>query len=1262
MESITPVEDYNDSDAKGESSGLQLEPSISGAGPSTERSGSTSDTTARQNGGKNDGNKDRMIDPRLTASSLMTVLKTAFLSAGVAGHHISSMNEFYQIGISQIATQIFSIEGHLVNERTMMTEDLDITNISFKVEFTNINIKPPVADNVKDAPNGMMTPQLARVANLTYGSQMDISYNITAKALLKNGTSIVRTAKADNQRIGSIPCLVGTELCNTSRMTRDQKKKFGEDPDDYGGYFVIGGSEWVVNSLENISNNTFHVHKNAHRDENARGDFISKPKDTFENMYQVVLRYLNTGGITIEMTTLRLKKIKIPFYLIFRAFGMSSDEEMVLHITHGAKDQAGELIMQKLNKAIEVEDPVFGYGKRLREQHEVVEYLSNKITEIADMNAAKKDVNVQKHLNFKVLYMFDQYLLPHVGTTSEHRIAKLRYLGHLINKLLRVYLGILDPTDRDSYRNKRIASAGTSIAKAFKTDFNKAIVMDIKRKLTLAFRTTTFSQVDLIDVVRQATQQTDLEKMLTQAITSGNKVIVVKRKEVTNRVASQILYRKNTINIMSTLRMIVSQNSSSASKQADRAEAMRKVQPSYVGFIDILQSPESGPDVGLSKQQCISAIISGSSSSVVLKAILLKDPLITKLENVPPEMISAKGLALVFVNGDWIGCCDNAHEIIEKYREERRHGRIDRYASIFWDVRTTEVYFWTDYGRLMRPLIIVRNNIEEYCNAARAGKPIEFSQWIDLTYDHIVAMQKGTLTLSDLVEQRIIEYISAEEQELTFLAASISLLREHQHDITRQYTHMDIEQALFGIISLSIPLLGHSSATRSTYGGCQKKQSAGLYANNYPTRIDKNMSLQWYCEKPLVSTFSDSLYVPPGHNCIIALMPWGQNQEDSIVFNQGSVDCGVFNMSQYNYEKAELDKNEQFGDLDGPRTMDIKRGAQYEFAQGGFVAPGTILQKNVVLVIKFYKIPKPDKDRIYSDRSVIYKKDEPAVVELVTPPTRNFENTLTVKVKWRSSRPLGVGDKLSSRTGNKGICGQMLPRCDMPYTEDGLIPDAIVNSHSIPTRMALNQIFECLLGIRAAMDGAIISASAFEKFDIDQVIEELAQRGVKFGGHRRMYSGITGCWLNSMIFIGPTNYQRLQKFVVDEHYSIQSGATNAMTRQPVNGKAHDGGLRVGEMEMNVYVASGIMMSLWEKFYSDSDGANIYICRNCGSRAYINTKMNMYRCKICKNNANIAKVSSSTCSNMLFNIMASMNVKTRFNLEPYSFPSVDRETD
>jgi DNA-directed RNA polymerase beta subunit len=814
----------------------------------------------------------------ISTADMITLIFAEITRKGIAGHHINSMNSFYDEGIRQIATKVFAVEGRLRNERDDKDPaDRDIAEISYKVEFTNTRLTRPSTTKYPSGKPELLTPNMARVKGQTYAIQMYIDANITATAHYKNGGSKSITDEIRDHRIAAIPCLVGSSMCNTYMTSREVRKQWQEDPNDPGGYYIIKGGEWVPDNQENLTHNIFHCYLQKYENEVVRGTFISKSGDAFENSYQTLVRYLNTGAIIVDFTITKKLVLQMPFYIIFRALGMTSDRDITSHIVYDVegRDQMTVTMLAILERAFDCEDAKFNPIRKTTHPPDVIEFLAAKLTEVA-VASAKRDDNVVKYQNNTVLNMFDRYFLPHVGIEPEHRIRKLKFLGHLINKLILVHMGIVEQTDRDSYKNKRVHSAGTSMAKTFKTHYNIAFVQQIKKSIVQALKTTPFSQVQLAKAIKQVTRSEALEKPLTQSITAGTgKMITHRTVVVKNRVSAQTLYHKNDLNVKSTLNTINTPDGNMGSKNTERADVMRRVHPTYLGFIDVTQSADTGEKVGMTKQLASTASVCGSSSSYNLKKILLRDPAIIPIDDVLMEDIARRKLSKVFVGGDWIGCCEKSHELTYRYRQARRHGDINPYVTIVWEPLVREVYFWTDVGRLLRPLVIVYNNIAEYNAKVRAGVKVEFKQWIRLTSEQLRKLQRREITMETLRQERVIEYISPEEQESAFIALNIDLLRSRAGDVRYRYTHCNVDQSIFGVVTLAAPTANHSNTVRNTYYTNHRKQSTGWFTLNYPYRIDKNVTLQHYCERPMVSAFSDAITCPNGQNTIVALMLHG---------------------------------------------------------------------------------------------------------------------------------------------------------------------------------------------------------------------------------------------------------------------------------------------------------------------------------------------------------------------------------------------------
>lgn len=844
----------------------------------------------------------------------------------LVGQHIDSFNNFMSAGINQIVTQLFQVEKTIQNERNKTAEDNEIGIINIVAKFNDIKpTKPTTRLHLSGKPSILM-PNYARKHNLNYSAPLVIDATITVKAYPKDGGEPkVRTEEVKKFQIASMPIMIKSESCHTAELSKRALKANEEDPNDPGGYFILKGGEWVISMIETRLFNHPHIFRNVgHEKEIARLEYISKPGDAYENSSELIMRYVTNGNIYLTFTSNSyFKLLNIPFYIIFRLFGMTTDKQIFDNIVYGyskddQKDVVSDHMLQILKKAFRVGDPEFGDAVNITDQGKLLDYFSKKTSMIHQAKMmtpnAPVDDNLVKYLNANVLKLFDKHMFPHVGLAADSRHKKLRFLGHLIHKLLLVEMQIVPSTDRDSLKNKRINAAGRAYAKAFKTHFNLAIVQPIKKKLTKDFKSMPFSQVPLAQSFKSAIHGPDLEKALIQAIVNGNKELTVKNRQIPNRLASEMLHRKNQLNFLSTMR-VVRTPSTSASKQDQRADEMRRVHPSFTGYLCPIQSADTGEQVGMVKAMALGASLVEASSSELAKETLLKDQEIIPLERVFPDKIHQFSLTKISVNGDWIGCCFDSSKIIRKYKENRRGYKcvdpnniasyddnsyeyvgkqsIDSMCSIHWDTDGNEINFWFDAGRMMRPLLVVRNNGELDPIGRKmigfAYDPIKdpivttpgqlvpgcFVQDLILSKDDVNNLMQKNITIKSLHERGVIDYISPEEMENCYIAPSLDVLKDNQNNALQQYTHCDIPAGLFGMPALTCPYAHHNQSPRITFQTNQVKQTCGWYSLNYPYRIDKHAFLQYYCEVPLIKTLANKYIYPNGRNTITAIGCYG---------------------------------------------------------------------------------------------------------------------------------------------------------------------------------------------------------------------------------------------------------------------------------------------------------------------------------------------------------------------------------------------------
>ncbi len=1074
-------------------------------------------------------------DKHTTAEEMMLANDSFLDKIGLVDHHKTSINDFYQHGVSQIITDVFEIDRDFSTVR----EKDEIERINLNVKFTDVDwSKPRYTNNM--AMEAQLNPIDAETNNLTYSAALYISVKVTATAYYKNGTKKIREQIIPKKKICHAPVMVGSILCNTYMKTREELAKLHEDPSSLGGDLIVRGIPWTICNVENITYNQPRYFRNFYGKEIARCELISKPGDDYQNSDQIILRLNNDGGITCEIRRDKLKDIEFPFYTIFRLLGWTRNVDIYNYI-----DLDGTM-NETISKAYAAKYDEFKGANYIYDTMDMLKFVAEKLHKTAfEYLDFTKDQAIQQAIQ-SILRWFDKYFLPGIGLEESDRGNKLRYFALLINGLIKCADGSLEGTDRDSCKNKRIHPSGISYAKSFKTYFNAAIVQTMVKKYSKDFKSIPFEKVDLASIIHSNIYGQDFEQLITQTITSGNKsqLRISTQRTITNRLTSQQLNRKNQLMTTALLRQITAPNTDN-SKSSERAALMRRVHPSYVGYICLIHSPE-GEKVGLNKQLSLYCKITSASNSEMLIQFVLKHPDVIPLHEVTPERIRAEKLRNIMVNGKWIGCCRSACLTAKKFREMRRKAvvvdnyKIDRYITIHWEETTDTLHFWADPGRLVRPVFVVYNNKEhpelfepEYktpdevyrsLKKSKGGRreivdtirdddgceidlimndhqsdesvlsnnprqeiltgghgdvqiekpatdgterfddqdwlsetkefdasnfPQAYRQMILYTSEHCKLIMQRKITIDDLVNAGIIEFISAEEQENMFLAPDINSLVLLGRDEQFPFTHCDVPQSLIGITAATAPFANMNQTPRVTFQCNQGKSTCGYFALNYPYRTDRDVFLQYQCELPLVKTIAAKYVFPNGCNAMVAILcQTGYNQEDSLLINQAAIDRGLYNGSKFTNEMSIKDDNKEiFGIPDITKTLDTKATSYDRLTPQGYVPVGTVVNKGDIIIGKYAPLPEGfDKQYQFQDMSMKWNHEETGIVSNVV--VGAFEDGKKfIKIGFRKLRSVQLGDKFSARSGQKGVCGLTLSQSMMPFTEEGITPEIIMNPH-----------------------------------------------------------------------------------------------------------------------------------------------------------------------------------------------------------------------
>ena len=440
----------------------------------------------------------------------------------------------------------------------------------------------------------------------------------------------------------------------------------------------------------------------------------------------------------------------------------------------------------------------------------------------------------------------------------------------------------------------------------------------------------------------------------------------------------------------------------------------------------------------------------------------------------------------------------------------------------------------------------------------------------------------------------------------------------------------------------------------------QGKQAMGVYVTNYENRMDKTAYVLNYPSRPLVDTRVMNLIqlnkIPSGTNVIVAIMTHtGYNQEDSLLFNKGSIDRGLFVTTIYHTEKDE-DKQKINGDEeirckpDPTKTKGMKFGNYNKVNSKGVIPENTLVENRDIIIAKVTPIKENRNDHTkvikFEDQSRIHRTVEETYVDK-NYIDRNGEGYNFAKVRLRIVRKPVIGDKFSSRHGQKGTIGNIIPEADMPFTSSGVKPDIIINPHAIPSRMTIGQLKETVLGKVLVELGLFGDGTSFGQFEVKDICDELIKLGYEAHGNELLHNGLTGEQVECSVFMGPVFYQRLKHMVNDKAHSRSIGPMVNLTRQPAEGRSRDGGLRFGEMEKDAMVSHGAARFTRGRMYDASDKYSVYSCKKCGLIAAYNDEMRIHHCRVCDNRTDFAYLEIPYACKLLFQELNTMNIAPRF---------------
>ena len=1145
-------------------------------------------------------------------------------------HQLESYNNF--VGYQIIKTIEMFNPLHIASE-----QDYDPVSKKHSLEiyitFENFHIyRPQIHEN-----NGaikLMFPQEARLRNFTYASSTNIDINI--KYIVRTGPNLENTQTfyktLPNINIGKLPIMLKSNICVLNQYKHFENTHTGECKYDAGGYFIINGSEKTVLGQERAAENKvycFNISKNETK-YTWKAEIKSVPdfKCISPKQINMMVSSKNNGfGYSICVEMPRLKQ-PIPLFVVFRALGLISDKEICERILLNVGDDKNKIMLDALQASI------IDANKCIT-QEECINYITSFVM-FTPINV-DKETGAKKKLEF-ALEILNNDLFPHCHNKEQ----KIYFLGYMANKLLMTSFEMIKQDDRDSYLNKRIDLTGTLLNNLYRNYFNK-LVKDMEKQIIREINNGSWKSTDDYENIINLTniykiiKSTTIENGLKRALSTGD--FGIKHTNSNKVGVAQVLNRLNYVSSLSHARRI-----STPTDKSGKLIPPRKLHNTCWGFLCPAETPE-GQSVGIVKNLSYMTHITIYSNSLPLYEYVMPNVQHIDSADLTPKDMYEK--VKVFINGAWVGITETPVELYTMLKDKKYKGIINIYTSIIFDYKLREIRVCNDGGRLTRPILrvkdkkmLVKNDLIHKLNKE------------ELVWDDLLTSSK--------IEDSVIEYIDPDEQSRSLIATKPKDILEN----IGNYTHCEIHPStIFGVLASCIPFPEHNQSPRNTYQCAQGKQAMAVYTTNYENRMDKTAYVLNYPMRPLVDTRIMNMIqlnkIPSGTQVIVAIMTHtGYNQEDSLLINQGSIDRGMALVTVYHTEKDE-DKQKINGDEeirckpDSTKTKGMKMGNYNKVNSKGVIPENTLVENRDIIISKVTPIKENRNDHTkvikYEDQSKIYKTTEETYIDK-NYIDRNGEGYTFAKVRLRTVRKPVIGDKFSSRHGQKGTVGNIIPECDMPFTSDGVKPDIIINPHAIPSRMTIGQLKETVLGKVLIELGLFGDGTAFGDFNVSDICDELIKLGYEAHGNELLYNGLTGEQHECSVFMGPVFYQRLKHMVNDKAHSRSIGPMVNLTRQPAEGRSRDGGLRFGEMERDCMVSHGASRFTRGRMYDASDKYSVNVCKKCGLIASYNDKMHIHHCRTCDNRVDFSYVEIPYACKLLFQELNTMNVAPRIMTE------------
>ncbi|EGW34142.1 DNA-directed RNA polymerase [Spathaspora passalidarum NRRL Y-27907] len=1122
----------------------------------------------------------KLTDEINTAEDKWNLLPAFLKVKGLVKQHLDSFNYFVDTDLKKI-----------IKANELVLSDVDP---EFYLKYLDIRV-----GHRSKTPNDklvLMPPHQCRLRDLTYSAPIFVDVEYT-----RGRKIIVHT----DLEIGRMPIMLRSNKCILDGADDNTMARYDECPLDPGGYFIVNGTEKVILVQEQLSKNRIIVEADEKKGI-VQASVTSSTHERKSKTYVITKNdkiYLKHNSISED----------IPIVIILKAAGITSDLE-ILQLVCGSDPNYQDLFVVNFEEAARLE--VFT-------QQQALNYVGKRVKTIRRAGAPKLS-QLQEGIE-----AIATTIIAHLTVSDLQFKEKALYIATMAR---RVIMTMHNPTmvdDRDYVGNKRLELAGQLMSLLFEDlfkKFNSDFKANIDKVLKKPSRTSEFDALLSINI-----HSNNITMGLNRAISTGNWSL--KRFKMERAGVTHVLSRLSYISALGMMTRISSQFEKSRKVSGPRA-----LQPSQFGMLCTSDTPE-GEACGLVKNLALMTHITTDDEELPIKKLCYMlgcEPIL----GVDSATLHDEGNFGIHVNGTLVGTTRFPGKFVENFRKLRRTGKVSAFISIHTNTHQQAVHIATDGGRICRPLIIVEN-----------GKS-------KVTAEHLLKLKKGEWAFDDFLVHGLVEYLDVNEENDSLIA----LYEENINENSVPTTHLEIEPfTVLGAVAGLIPYPHHNQSPRNTYQCAMGKQAIGAIAYNQFRRIDTLLYFMVYPQQPMVKTKTIELIdydkLPAGQNATVAVMSYsGYDIEDALVLNKASIDRGFGRCQVVRKNTIQLKRypNHTKDILSGMRVDEHGNPIFPHQALGpdGLGEVGARIENGQIYANKFVPTnagesalggaSEPTNVESHRETPAYYKGPEPSYVDQVMMSVSDNDQAL-IKVLLRQTRRPELGDKFSSRHGQKGVCGIIVQQEDLPFNDMGISPDIIMNPHGFPSRMTVGKMIELISGKAGVLNGTLEYGTCFGGSKLEDMSKILVDKGFSYSGKDMLYSGITGECLQAYIFFGPIYYQKLKHMVLDKMHARARGPRAVLTRQPTEGRSRDGGLRLGEMERDCVIAYGASQLLLERLMISSDAFEVDICNKCGLMGY-----NSW-CTTCKSSENIIKMTIPCAAKLLFQELLSMNIAPRLRL-------------